>query len=268
MAESSENGTATVKPERAPEPEIYRAHNTPKPEADLADLAKQQRESARQMKESVERIERVCENMAKVMARSDAPAAAISHTSREVTPPQHSAEFLKTFREATDLSRLKKTMLENGSMEYRLQDNAWDAVVSAVTDRAAFVEHGPTLTGLPSHIEVLSADDRAIKAAMLHAKLQWGDEIRIHVGQKHAEKLVRHAVEHGLIIANKDPYTMQLVAAERERQANPLVRGRDLGDSMLIERVSSRRDVNQAASDFANNGEKQLKREQDREFTR
>jgi hypothetical protein len=197
-------------------------------------------ESARQMKESLERLERVTENLAKIMARSDAPAAAISNTSREFPPPHHSEEFLKTVREATDLNRMKKTMLENGSMEYRLQDNAWDAVVSAVTDRAAFVEHGPTLTGLPSHIEVLSADDRAIKAAMLHAKLQWGDEIRIHVGQKHAEKLVRHAVEHGLIIANKDPYTMQLVAAERERQANPLVRGRDLGDSMLIERVAKR----------------------------
>jgi len=77
---------------------------------------------------------------------------------------------------------------------------------------------------------------------MLFARKRWGDdEVILHVGDKHRDKVIEHAVRAGLNIANRDAEVQKFVAAERERQANPLTKDRsafERDNFPLLERVS------------------------------
>jgi hypothetical protein len=79
---------------------------------------------------------------------------------------------------------------------------------------------------------------------MAFAAQLWGnDEIVIHVGGRHTAKIIEHAVAKGLNIANPDAYIQSLVAQERGRQADPVVRRFRARSSAspvaVIERASS-----------------------------
>jgi hypothetical protein len=218
----------------APEPEkVYRSHDAPRATQVQGDA---DRDLAKAMQASLDRMERVTETLAKAMASRNAPAAAIS------SPMPERKDFEQFVDAAIAQRRLHKTVLANGDISYSLPiENPWDVVAATVSDREAFVEHGPTLTGAPAHIEITSDTERAILASMIHAKAKWGDDaIIIHANEKHAERVVKHAVAQGLTIANKDPRILELVAIERERQASPLARVAHERDTPMIERVASR----------------------------
>jgi hypothetical protein len=226
---------------------VYRAHDTEREAARTkASAVDANADLAKAMKESLDRMDRTVADLAKVMSRRDAPAAAVS------SPIPQSATQRKDFDDwldqATVLKRLKCTTLPNGDRSFSLPtEGLRDMVAATVSDREAFIDRGPSLVGGASHLEITSSSDRAISYAMTYALAKWGnDPILIHVhasaSDKHVARIVEHAVAQGLTVANSEPHIQAMVASARERQNNPLAREAHERDATIIERVSAGRE--------------------------
>jgi hypothetical protein len=224
----------------APEPEkIYRAHDTEREAARTkASAVDVNADLAKAMKESLDRMDRTVADLAKVMSRRDAPAAAVSSPIPQSATQR--ANFDSWFDQATALKRLKFTTLENGDRSFSLPiEGLRDMVAATVSDREAFIDRGPSLVGGASHLEMTNDSERAMVAVMIYAKAKWGDDaILIHAGDKHVAKIVEHAVAQGLTVANREPHIQAMVASARERQNNPLAREAHEREATIIERVS------------------------------
>jgi hypothetical protein len=186
---------------------------------------------AKAMKDATDRMMAYLD---KAMSRRDAPAAAIASP----YPPNNGIDTVVD-REI-EHRRLTKTVLADGAIAYGLPvNNALDFARGIVSDRQAYIDRG-------THLEITGTDPRSIEAAVRHASTKWeGSQIRIHDGDmKDVQKIVRFAVQYGVEVENRQPHIVAMVAAERERQLNPLVRDRsdDARERPLIERVSSGRE--------------------------
>jgi hypothetical protein len=228
--------TSTISPPQkahdfeAPEPEkVHRSHDAARatpasPIEGLAEIGRQQRELLDKLKETLDRV----------MSRVDAPAAAIG------SPYPANNGIQAAVDREIEHRRMTKTVLQDGAIAYGLPlDNALDFARGIVSDRQAYIDRG-------SHLEVTSTDPRSIEAAVRHASSKWeGSQIRIHDGDaKDVAKIVRYAVQYGVEVENRQPEIVAMVAAERERQRNPLVRDRsdDARERPLIERVQTGRE--------------------------
>lgn len=196
------------------EPKTERTRVQERPNISVAEFAAIQRGY-------VERLGKLIEQLAAVMNRPDAPAAAVGSPA----PAREMADVVHGVAHDSPGGKLTRTVLPDGSVSYGL---GTDVVRSAVAKllgapRPAFVERGAA-TSSP-YLEIVGTKDQEIAAAMAHAAKRWGnDEILIHAGGRHTAKIVEHAVAHGLNVANRDSYIQYLVARERDRQANPLTR--------------------------------------------
>ena len=186
------------------------------------------------------RLNDIVEKLARAVDRNPEAVAAIG--AQEAPTPEQAERYMKYAQHQIELKALGKTVHDNGdtiayhfplthirSLPYQLTDGA-----------AAFTERG--VMGGRSHIEIHGGSDYHIGLAMKHAAMRYaGADVKIHINpeSKHAVKVIEHAVREGLNVVNQDPRIQALVIAERERQANPLVRDLRFADQnfAMIERV-------------------------------
>jgi len=217
-----------------PEPKTERTRLQDRPNVSVAELAALQRGY-------VERLGKLIEQLTAVMNRPDPPAAAIGSPA-----PVHDAARPNVSRGTDDRERfahLVRTPLTGGDASFRLPTDPVRSTVAKVlgAPRPAFVERGAATNS--SYLELVGTKDREIAAAMAYAAERWGnDEIIIHVGGRHTEKIIEQAVAHGLNVANRDSYIQSLVTRERARQADPAVQRRRAGTAAetiaVIERAA------------------------------
>ncbi len=196
---------------------------------------------AQKLNESIDRLDDVVEQLAAVMAQAHRPVAAVGSASE---PQRTDSERIATeVARSCWMDHLKREVLKNGDVSYSLpMDTLRDHLSNlAGFDREAFRECNPLSSR--THIEVIGTSDRHLTAAMEFAKRKWGDSgVIIHVDDQHRGKIIEHAVRAGLTIANQNPEIQKLVAAERERQLNPISPERDRKNTPVIARASSERD--------------------------
>ena len=217
---------APLAPEKA---EKQRKHDEKVHRAQSTQQYEDPAEIARQRRESDDRFKRIEDQLKKIMTGATQPAAAVSSSS-----PQRS-EYEKTRDNDPLLRELTRTIQKDGSTGYALPVKLGGGL--EFTGRPSFVEHGPGVDGRASHIEIFDTSEKSLKASMLLAKAKWGeDAILIHAKDREAERMVKIAVENGIVIANKDPHIFEMVKRETERQKNPLLKDRKT-DRPLLERV-------------------------------
>jgi len=252
----SQNGHATIDEDLGPKPaptqpippqEVFRAkHAQPLgPAAELSQsfavAASLDRLTVRQS-EQIDRLDDAINKMlAAVMHQPNPPRAAIGSASPP-RPDLDTAQIAEDVARIHDVSKLKKTQLENGDVSYSLpKDNVRSVVAEAIGyDREAFRECG--IRSASPHLEVVGLSDRQIAAAMAFAKQRWnGDGVIIHAEGEHRDRIITHAVRANLNVdTSRDPAMAALVTKERERQANPLTRDRTEHERLnvpLLERV-------------------------------
>jgi hypothetical protein len=179
------------------------------------------------------------------MSGPNPPAAAMGSPSERKLDPTAVERLANEVGLSQFLGKLKRTTLANGDVSYSLPTDSVRAATADVLGlpREAFVHCNPHSWN--DHIKVVGTTDRQLIAAMQYAKKRWGDdEVLLHTGDKHRDKVIEHAVRAGLNIANRDPEIQALVVKERERQANPITKDRsafERANFPLIEHVAPAR---------------------------
>lgn len=211
--------TADATTQSAPEaakaaemPAPFRAKHA-RPLGDDAIRAEQSR-LADQIKAQGEKIDGLTEKIATLTAVP--PAATLPIPPSRARPPEEIAADVSAKQE---YGKLKVRLEKNGDAVFSLPlDVVRDPLKISGDSREAFRETGKSYA---QQIQVTGTGDRQIRAAMQYAAIRWGgDPITIRVGDKHADKIVKHAVAANVNIdTSRDPRLAELVAAERQRQA-------------------------------------------------
>ena len=170
-------------------------------------------------REQTERLERLVEKLSRVVTAPNGATAAIGSPNTPAADRQ--ADLDKAVQREIELGKLERTVLANGHVSYRLPiDSVRNLGYELVGKRDAFVDRG-------EHLELAGSGSNHLRAATLHAARKWGSApVVIYAEGKHLDAVIEHAVRAGLNIANEHPTIVAKVAAERERQANPLGRER------------------------------------------
>jgi hypothetical protein len=205
-----------------------------------------QEDAHRRMQAQIEHMEGVSEQISdaltqltEALKRNPQAVAAIGGTPARQKDSAQTHDPIAIDR-AVELGKLSKRRLPDGGIAYSIP-LAMDTLKYELSQgRDAFIERG--LTTAHPHLEVIGTGDHHLEAAMKQAAHRWGNDVVIHFDPlgKDAARIVRKAVEQGLNLRNRDPRIRVMVQAERERQQNPLTRGRAL-DEIVIEPVSQGR---------------------------
>jgi len=122
---------------------------------------------------------------------------------------------------------LRAKVLENGDVSYAFKDLA-----SRATGREAFCDEGPRIT-------LGDTSDRAIRAAVSHAKEKWGDApVTLRVEPELRERVSRAAVRAGLNVTN--PELQPTIERARETQERGVGRASGSGPGRGAERSPER----------------------------
>lgn len=194
-----------------------------------------------------EKIDGLTEKIATLTAA--APSAAAPPAASPLPTPPLSSRARAPEEIAGDVSaqqvygKLKVRLEKNGDAVFSLPlDVVRDPLKISGDSREAFRETGKSYA---QQIQVTGTGDRQIRAAMEYAKMRWGgDPIAIRVGDKHAEKIVKHAVAANVNIdTSRDPRLAALVAEEHQRQAVQIGKKEDVA---VLERVQVARENKEA----------------------
>jgi hypothetical protein len=148
-----------------------------------------------------------------------------ANSARQSQPPDEAERIADEVGLSQFLGKLQRVTLANGDHSYALPMDALRSATASMLrlPREAFVHVAPESDR--DQIKIIGTSDRQLFAAMAFARKRWGDdEIIIHVGDKHREKVIEQAVRAGLNIANRDQQIQALVVKVRERQANAIAK--------------------------------------------